>query len=204
MKKIIWIISLVIFAVVVSVMFVPKHNTIDGKIAAIDSTNRVITIKNQDQIIDLLVTNNTKLYDKSDRPALFSDFNVGFEVTASLNKNGNAEVIEKIKMTSSPNIIIIAPENNSVVKNGFQVKGVARVFENVLQVQAIDKKTGQIIFDNHIMAEPLDIGLFGPFEATINFPAQNDISQVEVSAFQYSAKDGSVIDKTTVNLDVIK
>ncbi|MFA5230459.1 MAG: Gmad2 immunoglobulin-like domain-containing protein [Candidatus Paceibacterota bacterium] len=204
MKKIIWIIGLVIFAVVVSVMFVPKHNTIDGKIAAIDSTNRVITIKNQDQIIDLLVTNNTKLYDKSDRPALFSDFNVGFEVTASLNKNGNAEVIEKIKMTSSPNIIIIAPENNSVVKNGFQVKGVARVFENVLQVQAIDKKTGQIIFDNHIMAEPLDIGLFGPFEATINFPAQNDISQVEISAFQYSAKDGSVIDKTIINLDVVK
>jgi len=204
MKKIIWIISLVIFAVVVSVMFVPKHNTIDGKIAAIDSPNRVITIKNKDQIIDLPVTNNTKLYDKSDRPALFSDFNVGFEVTASLNKNGNAEVIEKIKMTSSPNIIIIAPENNSVVKNGFQVNGVARVFENVLQVQAIDKKTGQIIFDNHIMAEPLDIGLFGPFEATINFPAQNDISQVEISAFQYSAKDGSVIDKTIINLDVVK
>jgi len=191
-------------AVIVSVIFWPRHNIVAGKIMAIDSANRIITIKSKSQIIDLKVTNNTKLFDKSDHPALFSDFNIGFEVVASLNNNHNSSAINTIKITSSPNIIIVTPENNSVVKNDFQIKGVARVFENVLQVQAIDKKTKQIIFNSPVMAEPLDIGLFGPFEVNINIPAQNDVSEIEVNAFQYSAKDGSIIDKTTINLDVVK
>ncbi len=189
---------------VIFILVANKRNQINGKIVTIDSANRIITIKNSDQIIDLKITSQTKLYDKNGQPALFNDFNVGFGVKVALHKNEELTEVKKIKIISAPNIIIITPENNGIVKNNFQIKGVARVFENVLQIQAVDKKTKQIIFNSPTVAQPLDIGLFGPFEITVNFPYQNDVNQIEVSAFQYSAKDGSIIDKTTINLDVVK
>ncbi len=196
--------GIMIVIAAMSIMFLQNRNTVDGKIIAIDNIGRIITIKNNDQIIDLKVTDHTTLYDISDHPALFSDFNVGFEITALLNKSNDTTIIRKIKITNSPNIIIITPENNSVVKNSFKIQGVARVFENVLQVQIIDKKTGQIIFNSPVTAKPLDIGLFGPFEVTVDFPYQNDMNKIETSAFQYSAKDGSITDKTTITLEVVK
>lgn len=204
MKKVMWVMGIMIVIAAMSIMFLQNRNTVDGKIIAIDNIGRIITIKNNDQIIDLKVTDHTTLYDISDHPALFSDFNVGFEITALLNKSNDTTIIRKIKITNSPNIIIITPENNSVVKNSFKIQGVARVFENVLQVQIIDKKTGQIIFNSPVTAKPLDIGLFGPFEVTVDFPYQNDMNKIEASAFQYSAKDGSITDKTTITLEVVK
>lgn len=204
MKKIVFIVILLSIIAVSSMLILKKHNQIDGKIITIDNMNRIITIKNGDQVIDLRATSKTRLYDQNNQPALFNDFNVGFVIAAALNKNSDSNDVEKIKIVSSPNIIIITPENNGIVKNNFQIKGVARVFENVLQVQVVDKKTKQIIFNSPVMARPLDIGLFGPFEITVDFPYQNNVNQIEVSAFQYSAKDGSVIDKTTINLEVVK
>jgi len=85
-----------------------------------------------------------------------------------------------------------------------KVEGVARVFENTLQIEIKDKKDKKVIYSKTVMANPIDIGLFGPFEAIIDLSKYADLKNIELSAFQYSAKDGSVIDKTTINLDVIK
>ena len=84
------------------------------------------------------------------------------------------------------------------------ITGVARVFENVLQVEIKNKATKEIIYSSPITAQPIDIGLFGPFEAVIDLTKYSDLKNIELSAFQYSAKDGTVVDKTTINLDIIK
>jgi uncharacterized protein YxeA len=201
MKKILIIFILVlVIALAIILVLANTNKGISGIISNIDSTNRIITIIDNGQETKLNISNTTKLLDSRNQPTIFSEFNVRFEVEAVFKKTGETLKVEKVKITKAPNIILLSPKDNDTVGKEFVVKGLARVFENVLQIEVKNKTNNTIVDKQTIMASPLDIGLFGPFEAVVKI--NENVNDIEVNAFQYSAKDGSVVDKTSINLKV--
>ena len=107
------------------------------------------------------------------------------------------------------------PEKNiniySVEKNWPQiiVFGEARVFENALSVRIRGGESQKIYSEKNIMANSPDVGLFGDFTATFDINEMTDKagdleSKYIIEAFDYSAKDGSEINKVTENLVIDK
>lgn len=116
--------------------------------------------------------------------------------TVSLASN-NIPINGSITPSASLNIEVISPLTGDNVKSGFLVKGNARTFENVVNIRLIDSN-GNLVVETSTIANAPDIGRFGPFDAYINFATDQTEGTLEV--FQYSAKDGSEIDKVTIPL----
>jgi len=123
-------------------------------------------------------------------------------VDGAWQKHGNPSAVAPIEGCSysgiaseSGNIVVMEPKANSVVEETFQVSGSARVFENQLNYKLLDD-TGKIIDSGNVMANANEPSEFGEFEFKIDFvsPGGNGILEV----FDYSAKDGSEIDKATI------
>lgn len=96
----------------------------------------------------------------------------------------------------SENIIVTSPQSNSEVKSPLIVRGEARTFENVVNARIV-QQDGRVLVEDHTMADAPDIGQFGPFEFQLTYPEPTQNNGV-VEVFQYSAKDGSEIDKVTI------
>ncbi len=102
--------------------------------------------------------------------------------------------------SASANIILKSPQNGAEVGKQFTISGFARVFENVLQVRVKNNRTNAIYVNQNIMANSPDTGQFGDFTYNVNLTNQTDLRMGDpllVEAFQYSAKDGSEIDKVS-------
>ena len=102
-----------------------------------------------------------------------------------------------ITPSASTNIEVLSPLIGDTVKSGFVVKGNARTFENSVTIRLLDS-SGNILIETNTLANAPDTGQFGPFEKAINFITDDSEGSLEV--FQYSAKDGSEIDKVTIPL----
>lgn len=96
---------------------------------------------------------------------------------------------------ASVNIEVLSPRGGDKIKPNFAVKGNARVFENVVSIRLTDSQ-GVILVETSTMANAPDVGQFGPFEKMLEFQTTDTEGTLEV--FQYSAKDGSEIDKVRV------
>lgn len=97
--------------------------------------------------------------------------------------------------SSSKNIEVLSPRAGDKMKSGSVIKGNARVFENVVSIRLVDS-FGNILTETNSMANAPDTGQFGPFEKEIEF--QTDSKNGVLEVFQYSAKDGSEIDKVSI------
>lgn len=97
--------------------------------------------------------------------------------------------------SASSNIEVLSPRGGDNVKSGFVVKGNARTFESNVTIRLSDSD-GNVLIETNTLANAPDAGQFGPFEKMINFQSNSDTGTLEV--FQYSAKDGSQIDKVTI------
>ncbi len=102
--------------------------------------------------------------------------------------------------TLTSNIFLKTPTQGATVNRMFTISGEARVFENVLQVRVVNKRTNSVIVNQSVMANSPDTGQYGPYSYQVNLASGSAQSgdQLTVEAFQYSAKDGSEIDKTSV------
>lgn len=98
----------------------------------------------------------------------------------------------------SDNIIVTAPQAGSNVSSPFVVRGEARTFENNV-VLRLTEQGGRVLVEDFTTAQSPDIGQFGPFEMEISYPATTQ-SSATLEVFQYSARDGSEIDKVTIPL----
>lgn len=100
-----------------------------------------------------------------------------------------------------PNIFLTLPAQNSEVPSIFRIEGQARVFENTLAVRVSDSN-GRKILEKTVMSQAPDAGMYGPFTLDINLKEYPDVlaGKLVIEAFQYSAKDGSEIDKTAINV----
>lgn len=108
---------------------------------------------------------------------------------------------EPITPAASKNIEVLSPLGGDSVKSGFVAKGNARTFESTVNIRLLDSN-GNVLLETVTTANAPDMGKFGPFEKQLNFSTQDTEGKLEV--FQYSAKDGSEIDKVTIPLIFIK
>lgn len=96
------------------------------------------------------------------------------------------------------NIYLTSPKNGEKVDNPFSVTGEARVFENQFNYRLKDKD-GTTLAEGPAYANSPNIGKYGPFEIKIIYTNPKS-SQGTLELFDYSAKDGSEIDKISVSV----
>jgi len=111
--------------------------------------------------------------------------------------DNNSEEIISMAPSSSKNIEVLSPRAGDKVGSEFVVKGNARTFESNVAIRLYDS-TGAVLLETFTLANAPDAGQFGPFEKMINTQTNTDTGTLEV--FQYSAKDGTQIDKVTIPL----
>ena len=100
---------------------------------------------------------------------------------------------------NSGNIVVNSPVANTNVSSVFVVKGSARVFENTVNYRVTDTKSN-VLMEGSVIAKAKDAGQFGDFNFTIS--GLTGKGQIILQVFDYSAKDGSEIDKVTIPLNL--
>ena len=105
--------------------------------------------------------------------------------------------VQEVSMapSSSRNIEVLSPRSGDKVKSEFVVKGNARTFESNVVIRLYDSE-GAVLIETFTLANAPDAGQFGPFEKMISFRSNTETGTLEV--FQYSAKDGTQVDKVTI------
>lgn len=98
--------------------------------------------------------------------------------------------------TQELNVVITSPEAGDTVSNPITVKGKARVFENTFAYVLRDANNKKL-YENFAMTDARDAGQFGDFTVKIPVPT-GATTDLFVEAFEYSAKDGSVINLSRV------
>lgn len=106
------------------------------------------------------------------------------------------EVAENTETGEKDNIILTEPVANQAIGLPLVIKGQARVFENMLNYR-IKNSDGKVIMESYAMADSSDIGQFGPFEVSLNYPDPGT-KEGAVEVFEYSAKDGSETGKVEI------
>ena len=102
------------------------------------------------------------------------------------------------RQKTEANITITSPQANETIDFPFTIKGQARVFESTLNIRLKDYK-GNILFETYTTAAAPDAGQFGPYEKMIDYLEKLPEGEgVVLEAFDYSAKDGSIIDLVSV------
>lgn len=113
----------------------------------------------------------------------------------SKTKDKNAE---EATNSDGENIIVDFPKNGETIGLPVTIKGKARVFENTVNYRIKDSE-GKIILERYTNADSEDVGQFGSFEETVNYPDPED-EKGTVEVFEYSAKDGSEINKVEISV----
>lgn len=99
-------------------------------------------------------------------------------------------------VSASGNIVVTSPSVRGTVGLPLVIRGRARVFESTLNYKLLDED-GSVLVEGNAMSNAEDVGEFGSFVITTNYDAPSGATGT-VQVFDYSAKDGSVIDLASV------
>ena len=135
-------------------------------------------------------------------------FTVAFLGVVFFKKPGGLQNPSSISSSISPtavpssvpsnlNITVVSPKPNDAVQFPIIISGQARVFENQLNYRITDEK-GKVLSQGNTTANAPDAGQFGPYTITISSLGDVTNGKIIIEAFDYSAKDGSEIDKVTI------
>ncbi|HPN96495.1 MAG TPA: Gmad2 immunoglobulin-like domain-containing protein [Candidatus Moranbacteria bacterium] len=103
---------------------------------------------------------------------------------------------ETMEDETQDNIRVSSPVPNEEIGLPLIIKGEARVFENTFSFR-IKNNDGSVLLENYGTADSPDIGQFGPFEISVNYPKPKG-KQGTVEVFEYSARDGEEINKVSI------
>lgn len=114
-------------------------------------------------------------------------------------------VVSPTTVTSPPspvpkekaNITVTNLKANDTVYLPITIKGEARVFENQFNFRVRDSD-GTVLTEGTGYANAPDAGLFGSFIITIKSIAEPNGTRGTIEVFDYSAKDGTEIDKVSI------
>lgn len=99
-------------------------------------------------------------------------------------------------VSDSGNVEVSSPASGEIIGLPLVMNGRARVFENTFAYRLLDAD-GTVLVAGHAMADAPDMGQFGDFVVTTSYAEPTgDHGMVEV--FEYSAKDGSVMNLAQV------
>ncbi len=96
----------------------------------------------------------------------------------------------------SGNIIVMSPTANIAIGLPLVITGSARVFENTVNYRLLDAD-GMVLIEGNTMSDAPDVGQFGNFKITTSYAIPSGATGI-VEVFDYSAKDGAVIDLASV------
>ncbi len=99
------------------------------------------------------------------------------------------------------NIAVTSPKPNDTVQFPIIITGKARVFESQLNYRITDEK-GNVLSKGDTTANSPDAGQFGPFTITVSSLGDFTSGKMTIEIFDYSAKDGSEIDKVTIPITI--
>ncbi|MDP3941536.1 MAG: Gmad2 immunoglobulin-like domain-containing protein [bacterium] len=100
-------------------------------------------------------------------------------------------------VSADTNITVTSPTSGETVQFPIIITGEARVFESQLNYRIKDEK-GMILSQGSTTANAPDAGQFGPYTITIQSLGEFTSGKLTIEVFDFSAKDGSEIDKVTV------
>ena len=131
---------------------------------------------------------------------VFAIFSVWFLISpiphTNINSRKSAPSLSPASSsTPSANISVDSPVSEQNLSSPFEVKGKARVFENVVSIR-LTSKSGKILESTTAYAKSEDAGTFGNFDKEIFFKTDESGGTLEV--FQLSPKDGSEVDKVSI------
>ncbi len=97
--------------------------------------------------------------------------------------------------STSGNMTVTSPTANEIIGLPLVIKGSARVFESTFNYRLLDTD-GTLLTEGAAMTNAPDVGEFGNFTVTTSYDTPTGtVGTLEV--FDYSAKDGAVIDLVT-------
>jgi len=99
----------------------------------------------------------------------------------------------------TPAILVESPTIGDVVTSPLRIHGTSNVFEATSQVRLVDQN-GKTIVEQHVTASS-GTGTRGTWDVTIPFEADPG-STITLVTFEYSAKDGSMVNVTEIPLQV--
>ncbi len=211
-NKILIILFIAVIVVAIAAIFhfgyfkvsAPKEEimSVEGEILDVALSAKVITIKKSSgELISLALVSETKLFGIAGNAKELNYFQKGFYVMAVGKATKPDSIIpSEVRILKEPNIIVFSPQINETVGGTLTAQGIARVFENQFNVKIV--VNGKKEFEKGVMANSPDAGLYGPYETKINIAGLGikDGEEFTLEAFDYSAKDGSEIDKVVVSL----
>lgn len=170
--------------------------TVKGVIVGIDGVKKEMYISvPQNGKRAFFIGEETELSDQSGNPIDFSYLRKGFSVSVTSAPYGR-NFAKKMKVTKEPGIIVYLPAPGDEIGLPLEIEGVARVFENTFSYRILDKDA-TILMENYAMAESPDIGIYGPFKIDTYY-SQPKSAYGTIEVFEYSAKDGSEINKVAI------
>lgn len=174
---------------------------ISGTVSNVSASVRIINLITNSGQSSLALTSETKIFDKQNKEVDLSYVQRGYQLNAKGKFSDSGSFIpDLINITLEPNIIVFTPKADDQISRVVHITGIARVFEN--QLNARVSANGVKITEVSIYANSPDMGFYGDFEKDIILSSAqvNGISSLVLEVFEYSAKDGSEINKTTLPL----
>ncbi|MHB0981449.1 MAG: GerMN domain-containing protein [Thermoleophilia bacterium] len=101
----------------------------------------------------------------------------------------------------TPAILVESPTIGDTVTSPLHIYGTSNVFEGTSQVRLVDQN-GKTIVEQYVTATS-GTGTRGTWEVTVPFQADPG-STITLSTFEYSAKDGSMVNITEIPLHVAR
>ncbi len=121
-----------------------------------------------------------------------------FEIKVSWKNIENIKIAENITLLKEKNIILYSPIENEEIPSPVNLKWEARVFENSFAYRIMDSNWN-VIKEGFWTADSKDIWLFWNFDINADFKIPESKTWT-IEVFEYSAKDGSEINKVSINI----
>lgn len=96
------------------------------------------------------------------------------------------------------NTVVTAPLDGDVVGDPVTITGRAIAFENNINIRIMDGR-GNILKETYATTDAREVGQFGNFSVTVNYADPSTPTGI-IEVFQISARDGSEIDKVTIEV----
>jgi hypothetical protein len=120
------------------------------------------------------------------------------ELSGSISPTPTTTPTATPSVTPEPNITVILPISGATVSSPIMVKGTGRVFEQQLNWRLVDQY-GKKIVEGQAMTNAPDVGQFGPYSFTVTTNVKGSYA---IWVFDYSAKDGAIIDLVKVPVTI--
>lgn len=97
-------------------------------------------------------------------------------------------------------IFLLSPQSGELMRTSFQLFGIARAFENTIEVEMRKKESGELLYKNSFIVNADDPSHFGEFVISLGSRDYCDgKTEIQAIAFVESPKDGSRMDEDSVN-----